>query len=379
MYSFLKKINNDFSIIPNDYLKNNKMNNILYLLNHKTLTDFDIPILINKGYGVLLSKKYDNLDSITHSVYNNNNNYYYDNFVNVSYSDINKLNNIDWYDNNTITQEIINILNNHFKYIIITLLISSKLINQLIEQYNGIIVFRFFGLQKNGRYKSLLNDRNILISKENINNKIKFLFSYPEIYEFEKSFDNYFNDKNSYITRLGLSNNLINKIINTYTPINNTICFVHSKINYYPCCTQIYNEFVNNFKNYDYLLLGRNNFIEDKYKLDNVDDETYYKKIAECKLMYYHCKDERLLHYHPLEGIVIGIPVIFHKESLLSSYLPNSLGRCEDIEDAKKKINRILNHDIYFMMDIINEQNKIIDTLTIDYNKNNFDELLSIV
>ena len=95
--------------------------------------------------------------------------------------------------------------------------------------------------------------------------------------------------------------------------------------------------------------------------------------------MYYHCKDERLLHYHPLEGIVIGIPVIFHKESLLSSYLPNSLGRCEDIEDAKKKINRILNHDIYFMMDIINEQNKIIDTLTIDYNKNNFDELLSIV
>ena len=215
------------------------------------------------------NSQFDNLDSITHSVYNNNNNYYYDNFVNVSYSDINKLNNIYWYDNNTITQEIINILNNHFKYIIITLLISSKLINQLIEQYNGIIVFRFFGLQKNGRYKSLLNDRNILIYKENINNKIKFLFSYPEIYEFEKSFDNYFNDKNSYITRLGLSNNLINKIINTYTPINNTICFVHSKINYYPCCTQIYNEFVNNFKNYDYLLLGRNNFIEDKYKLDN--------------------------------------------------------------------------------------------------------------
>ena len=350
--------------------KDIKKNNILYLLNHKTLTDFEIPILINKGYGVLTSKKMESL-SISNSIYVNN--HYYDNFLNLDINIINKLNNVNWYSNNIISDEIITFLNNNFKFIILTLLTNGALLNQLITKYNGIILYRFFGRESDYRYRCLL------IENINLNNKIKFIFSYPEIYEFEKSFDNFFNDTNSFIVKLGLSNSLITKIINTYSPINNKICFINSKINNCQYYTNIYNEFINNFKTYDYLLLGKNNNIDDKNKLENLDDEKYYKKIAECKLMYYHSKEPRHLHYHPLEGIVIGIPIIFHKENLLSSYLPNSLGNCENIDDAKKKIDRILSNDIEFINSIINEQNKIINILTIDYNKNNFDEILSIV
>jgi hypothetical protein len=216
----------------------------------------------------------------------------------------------------------------------------------------------------------------LLIQNINLNNKIKFLFSYPEIYEFEKSFDNFFNDNNSYIVKLGLSNNIINKIINTYSPINNKICFINSKINNCSYYTNIYNDFINNFKEYDYLLLGKNNNINNINILNNLNDDEYYKKIAECKLMYYHGKEPRHLHYHPLEGIIIGIPVIFHKESLLSSYLSNSLGKCNDIIEIKNKINRILNNDVDFIKNIIDEQNKIIPVLTIKYNMNIFDEIL---
>ena len=356
--SFLNKIYNDYNI-------DNK--NILYILNKNSLTDYEIPFLINNGYGVLTSEKKYNLKC--ESFYKDK-----DNFLNLNYNIITKLNNVNWYNNNIlISEEIIKILNNNFKFIILTLLTAGPLLNQLISEYRGIILYRFFGRESNYSYKSLL------IKNINLNNKIKFIFSNPEIYKLEKSFDNFFNDTNSFIVKLGLSDSLMTKIINTYYPINNKICFINSKINNCQYYTNIYNKFINDFKTYDYLLLGKNNNIYDKNKLENLDDEKYYKKISECKLMYYHSKEPRHLHYHPLEGIVIGIPIIFHKESLLTSYLPNSLGKSNNIYDVKNKINRILSNDIEFINSIINEQNKIINTLTIDYNKNNFDEVLSIV
>ena len=40
--------------------------------------------------------------------------------------------------------------------------------------------------------------------------KIKYIFSYPEIYKFEKSFDNFFNEHNSYLQCKALSRGDIN-------------------------------------------------------------------------------------------------------------------------------------------------------------------------
>ena len=70
------------------------------------------------------------------------------------------------------------------------------------------------------------------------------MHSNPEIYKLEKSFDNFFNDTNSFIVKLGLSDSLMTKIINTYYPINNKICFINSKINNCQYYTNIYNKFI---------------------------------------------------------------------------------------------------------------------------------------
>ena len=66
---------------------------------------------------------------------------------------------------------------------------------------------------------------------------------------------------------------------------------------------------------------------------NNLDDDEYYRGIATCKCLFYHSIEERHLHYHPLEAIVIGIPIIFFEQSLLSSYLANSEGRCKNIDE----------------------------------------------
>jgi hypothetical protein len=340
------------------YKKNIK--NILYILNHKTLIDFEVPILIKNDYGVLISKN-DNLLPLGNSSHLNSSMYDYS--LNIDKNNVDILNNIDWYSNKCISQEIIDILNTNFKYIIITLLTSGDLLTQLCSKFNGIIFYRFFGMEDVKRYK------NYCIAHP----KIKYFFSYPEIYNFEKSFDNFFNESNSYIIPLGVPDNII-KYKNTYNPIINKICFICSKINICLYYTNIYTNFITNFKDkYDYILLGKDNeTLNDNNKLNNLNDENYYKKISECKLMYYSSIEPRHLHYHPLESIVIGIPIIFYNESLLSSYLNNSPGKCNNINEVYNKIDKILNNDTEFINSIINEQNKVISILEMKNNMNIF-------
>ena len=89
--------------------------NILYLFNHKTLTDFEVPILINNGYGVCIVKKLNNLNTAQHSIVSINN--YYDNFLNLDPCIIKKLNNVEWFSNDCISSDIITLLNTYFKFI----------------------------------------------------------------------------------------------------------------------------------------------------------------------------------------------------------------------------------------------------------------------
>ena len=145
----------------------------------------------------------------------------------------------------------------------------------------------------------------------------------------------------------------------------NKIVFVCSKIEVCSYYTDIYNKFIKEFvPQYKYILLGKNNEkINDENKFNNLPDEQYYKKISEHKVMYYHSQEPNHLHYHPLEAIIIGIPVIFYENSLLTSYLPNSPGKCKDINEVYLKLNTIFNNDIEFINNIIHEQNKCIDKL----------------
>jgi hypothetical protein len=346
-------------------------NNILYVLGHKTLTDFEVPILIEQHQGVLICKNHNSLAK-TESLFNDVYKYDYS-LQNISEEELNKINKIDWYSNKKVSNEIIDILNHKFKCIFITLLTNGELLNQLISNYKGKIYYRLFGLGgNNSSYKPLL-DMNKSIN-------IKYIFSYQEIYNFEISLNsnnNFFNSNNSYVIPLGVPDNIFN-YENIYNPLKNKLCFVCSKIRTCPYYTNVYNEFITNVgKKYNYILLGKNNEnINDANKMNNLNDDDYYKTMSQCKLLYYHSKERRHLHYHPLEAIVIGIPVIFYEESLLNSYLNNSPGKCKTIEDVCSKINRIFSNDIEFINKIILEQNKVIPLLKRENNINIFSNLL---
>ena len=349
----------------------NNNNNILYILGHKTLTDFEVPILIQQNYGVLICKNFSYIPKASSLI---NDAYKYDySLQNITEKELNTLNKIEWYSNENISEEVINILNNKFKFIFITLLTNNNLLKQLISNYKGNIYYRFFGKESNLSYKPSIDNYN--------SQNIKYIFSYPEIYNFEislKTNNNFFNSNNSYVIPLGIPDNIF-KYEKTYNPLKNKLCFICSKIQLCPYYTDIYNNFIIDLgKKYDYVLLGKDNEnINSIYKMNNLNDDDYYKTISECKLLYYHSKEPRHLHYHPLEAIIIGIPVIFYEESLLNSYLNNSPGKCKNLKEVYLKIDKIFNNDINFINKIILEQNKIIPILKRENNINIFNNLLN--
>jgi hypothetical protein len=344
-------------------------NNILYLFAHKTLTDFEVPIITSGRHGVFIPKKktsLNNLDSIYDDMYK-----YDDSLQNISVNDLNILNDIDWYNNDTIlNRQMIDLLNVNFKYIFITLLTSGKLLTQLIQYFKGLIYYRFFGLESTYSYK----DRVLNYAFPNV----KYIFGYNEIYTYEQSLSSFFNANNSIVTPLGCPDHFIKTHENTHKGTINKICFVCSKINQCPYYTNVYNQFMKNIgTKYEYALLGKNNeTLTDDNKFNNLSDDAYFNKMSECKLMYYHSMEPRHLHYHPIEALIIGLPVLFHKESLLNSFLMNSLGKCHDLVEVHAKIDRILNNDVEFINEIKKEQQKHIYKFKIAYNMNAFDSVI---
>ncbi len=350
------------------------MNNILYLLNHKTLTDFEVPIINKRGFGVFIPKKYSSLSKVNSINLITTN--FYDNFLDIDSNDLTVLNEIDWFNNEHIlSSEHIAILNRNFSFIFITLLTAPPLLTQLVEKFKGFIYYRFFGLPGNMSYVTLVKDFNILS-----NPKVKYIFSYPEIYNFELTKSESFNQSNSYIIPLGLSNSLILSIQNTYNPKSNKISFVCSRTDEKGYYYNIYQKFITQFEGYEFVILGKNNdsIADLPYVKNNLPDEEYYKCISECACMYYHSVESRHLHYHPLEAMVIGIPIIFHDKSLLSSYLSSSPGKCKDIGEIRDKIDRIVSNQSEFIDDIITSQQVGIKKLTQKYNRNSFNVSLKI-
>ena len=62
--------------------------------------------------------------------------------------------------------------------------------------------------------------------------------------------------------------------------------------------------------------------------------------------MFYHSQEPRHLHYHPLEAIATGQPLVFMAGGLLESLGgPDQPGLCRTYAEAREKIGRLSDGD----------------------------------
>ncbi len=335
---------------------------ILWLINHTTLQEFEVPLLLSLGYEVFIPKvlPYDNDANKSASI-----NYEYDKSLTLPPSQLAVLNQHNFYDE-IITSEIETIINESFDVAFTPFFLVT--LQELVRHFKGKIFLRVFGLASVTTYWDVLKssvDSHFFDKLHAIEERFWFAQAYPHLAEIESPFI----QRRALTLPLGLPPS-ITKHNYTWAGENNKILFVCPRILSSPYYTEIYKKFKTFFGHLPHGILGAQPITveDDACVVGFQSREDFNECLRTYAVMFYHSEEPRHLHYHPLEAIIFGMPLIYMKKGMLGMLSNNNaLAACDSFEEAKKKVSRILENDVHFIEVIRKEQKTLLDTFNKEY------------
>ena len=374
-----------------------KSKRILWICNHATLTEAECGLLVSLGYEVFVPKILPDggeaINSRTAAI-----NYDFDKTLTIAPRDLDAINKFNFYSS-VPSEEIVRIINKHFGIMIMVPLYPGCF--YMAQVFKGKYVLRVFGHGEKINYElvtTYIDDMPLFKSRAkllfDLMNKFK-TFRPREITHFNKIMFAYYMIKNRFFMGAGYDNIAANepqffrnraiflplgipesiwKHRNTWKGQVNKIMFVCPSIEngYYRA---VYDNFIANFSDLPYSIFGRQNkdimaVLNNPNILGFVPREVFDESMREYKCMFYHSREPRHLHYHPLEAIVWGMPLIYMSGGLLERFGgPQQPGMAKTFEEAREKLLRILNGDEKFTADILAAQPKILDEFKDDFIK----------
>jgi hypothetical protein len=343
-----------------DSVKNKR---ILWLFNHTPLREFEVPMLLDLGFEVFCCKQLPgkdiNINSYT-SVID------FDDNLTIKKDDLEKLNNFNFYDQD-FSKEIKQIINANFGVVFFP--IYEKTIVNVLKHLDGKLFLHVFGREYDSNYSSLVK---YYLDKEfkRTMNKVKGRFWFAPAYEQITLIEDDFLKNNAAYLPIGMSKSVLQKQ-DTWEGGINKILFICPRIEvekngYY---RKIYDNFKNYFGDLSYEVVGGQiNKLPDRNITGFLSNKEYEKRFTKYSVMFYHSQEKRHVHYHPLEAIVYGMPLIFMGGGILSDSGGAGLpGECKDFNEARVKIERILKGDKRFAKEIIKSQKRILKRYSLEY------------
>ncbi len=339
-----------------------KSKRILWLINHTTLCAFEVPMLRSFGYEVYLPKIFPS-DEANRSA---SVNFTYDETLTIPPEDLAALNQHDFYNQKT-SPAIRKIMNEHFSIAIIAFF--PKMLEETVYHFEGKILLRAFGLagetQYSGVIQQLLGD-DFLLRLRSLGSRFWFAQAYANLAEIESHLKS-----RAVFLPLGLPNThfmLENK--NQRVRDINKILFVCPRINSSPAYYgTIYQTFKKQFGNLPHLIAGAQPIPVDDVNVAGFQPRNQFDEwLQTFKVMFYHSQEPRHLHYHPIEAIAAGMPLIYMKGGMLDQFGgKNQPGACHDFAEAREKIGRILGNDKKFIDEILSKQLSLLKPFTYEY------------
>lgn len=331
---------------------------VLWLLNHSTLRKFEILQLNNIGIKEIFMPKSIPLDD--NNLYTSID-YSQDEFLTIPREQLKVLNEQNWYENPS--KEAWKIVNQYFDIAVIGFF--PKQIESVSTYFQRSIILRAFGLPQGHSYTQALYDTLGVHGVEKIKQlKKRFWFGigYPHLHQLE---DEFFKRQTCYLP-VGLSNTLSK---DQWRGDIQSILFICPRINTSSYFNQMYRNFIDVFSEFDYVIGGVQPIaVNDKNVIGFVSDREHIENMNSFRVMFYPSEEPNQIHYHPLEAIRLGMPVVFMAGGLLDTLSGlNQPGRCISIKDAKKKIKRILNNDWDLIHHIKKSQATVLETLNHQY------------
>ena len=332
---------------------------IFWGINHTTLRRFEAKLIAHLGYELFLPKVIP-LDEANRSA---SVDYSYDATLTIPAEDLAILNQQDYY-NQPLGKPQIDLLNRHFDAAIIAFF--PVIFDQFVRFFRGRILLRPFGLAKGYSYGGLCRDNlpvDFFSVLEKARNRFYFAQAFPMLSSVEHGL--FFN--RAITLPLGLPEVVKPDSWNGKVP---KLLFVCPRINTSPYYTRIYDEFKKEFGEFPHVIAGAQPIAvgDDASVSGFVPRETLNEWMQSHRVMYYHGTEPRHLHYHPLEAIQAGMPLVFMKESMLYELGGRDQpGACESVTEAREKVRRLLAGDFGLATTIVDRQRRILDHFSWDY------------
>lgn len=241
------------------------------------------------------------------------------------------------------------------------------LVDEIIKCFKGNILIRVFGRESPRTYTELFSqgDPTILEELEKVHNRFWMAAAYDTIAEVEDDL------LRSRVIELpiGIPGSLWT-VQDSWYGGDRRIFFVCPKINSSPSYYgKIYYEFKKAFGDLPHFIAGDQPInVEDPNVIGFLSKEDYEYSFQEASVMFYHSQEPRHLHYHPLEAIMYGTPLIFLRGGLLERFGgADQPGACGSLLEARGKVMRLLGGDRRFAREIQSAQKRILETFTWDH------------
>jgi glycosyltransferase involved in cell wall biosynthesis len=309
---------------------------VLWLLNHTTLRRFEICQLAALGITEIFTPKrfpYDE-GNLSASI-----EYGLDAGLSITQGDLAILNAQDWYG--TPSDEAWRIANQHFDIAVIGFF--PKQIDATSRHFDGAIVLRVFGLAKGHSYTRLLESElgpASLLRLRDLGSRFWFGAGYDNLAAEEGPL---LRRRNCFLP-VGLE---AEHRPDAWNGGDKRIFFVCPRIGTSQYFARIYAEFKESFAGIPYLIGGAQPLpVDDPHVLGFVPGDVHERNMRELRVMFYHGTEPTHVHYHPFEAVSRGMPLVFMGGGMLDRLGGTGLpGRCRNIAEARRKIQRILDDD----------------------------------
>ncbi|WP_034399603.1 glycosyltransferase [Delftia acidovorans] len=333
----------------------NKRLRAMWLLNHTSARKFEIPMLKQAGIDEIFLPKIVPSSFMYRSA---SVDYSEDKNLSIPEEDLKKLNEFDWYEG--ITPEAIELANKYFQ---MAFFIATPAMTTMLARYfKGAIILRAYGLDRDNTYHNVM-------SHVTDGDSEKLIKSMGNRFWFGQVFQNLAEVEPWYIKnrRLFLPLGTFKQIEEgKWRGSDKTIFFVCPDIQLNEYYKKTYEDFKTTFRNLPYKIGGIQPMMPpmDANVLGFVSREQHERNMREMRVMYYHSTEPRHLHYHPVEAIQAGMPLVYMGGGVLDDMAGEILpGRCETPKDARQKITKVLNDDWRLIEAIKESQPKILNAI----------------
>lgn len=343
---------------------------LLWIVNHKTLLQSEVPLLRELGWEVFVPKIFPPPEHWRSGATT----WDHDNDLTISVTDLETLNSHNFYEGSW-TPKVRRIVKSQFGAVVSAFSAFLSPLSNSARHFPGKIIARPFGLAKSGRYSEHFSTG---AGKElpKLLQKCGSRFQFGQAYDSISGVEPPVLANRSRTIGLSLPDETISHT-NTWRGGGEKPLFLCPDVHtaYY---SKLYALIKNEFGDCPHLIMGRQITEQrDKSVLSYVSHDDLWDLYKNIPVFVYPSGEPRHVHYSPLEAMVVGAPVLYLEGALLDSLAGSRLpGACKSFPDMRKKMLALVQGDDSLRKEIVTSQKVILEQFSEDLVKEQWQSAL---